>query len=558
MPAERWYKNLVIYSLDIRTFMDGNGDGIGDFQGLIRRLDYLQSLGVEALWLGPFQPSPDHDNGYDVADYYGVDPRHGSSGDFVEFMHEARRRGLRVLIDLVVNHTSIDHPWFQAARRDPDAATRNWYIWSRERPDNWNTGMVLPGLQERTWTYDDCAQAHYFHRFLHTEPDLNMDHPAVREEVLRIIGYWLELGVSGFRLDALPFVIEQVAPGEDDKDTLRFEYLRQFREFMQWRSGDAVMLGEANVAPEHAHNYFGRSDDGVHMLFNFYVNQHLFYALAAADAGPLADAIEATLDKPRQAQWANFVRNHDELDLGRLTPAQRQTVFERFAPEEGMRLYGRGIRRRLAAMLDSRAQLELAYSALFALPGVPVLRYGDEIGMGDDLSLPDRYAVRTPMQWADEANGGFSRCPDPLHKVIDAGPLGYRRVNVAAQRRQPDSLLNWMARMVWQRKECPEIGCGRCSVLRTPARPVLALRYDWGENSLLILHNFAAEACAVHLDLRREAQAEPARVLSDLFAQNEIEGDGAGGFDLQLPPLGYAWFRVGGFPAYAVGRPMSG
>ena len=549
MIEDLWYKNTVIYSLDVESFMDASGDGCGDFEGLTRRLDYLQALGVGAVWLAPFQPSPDRDDGYDISDYYGVDPRYGSSGDFVEFVHQAEKRGIRVLMDLVVNHTSDTHPWFREARGEVDSPRRDWYVWSRKRPANWNRGMVFPGVQESTWTRDPQAKAYYYHRFFDFQPDLNMDHPAVRTEVRRIMGYWLQLGVAGFRVDAVPFVIESTVPGEE-QGTLHFEYLAEMRRFMQWRVGDAVLLGEANVLPAETAEYFGTDGGtGIHMMFNFWVNQHLFHALATADAAPLADALLATRDIPGTSQWANFLRNHDELDLGRLTEEQRAAVFARFGPEEHMQLYGRGIRRRLAPMLGDRPRLELANSLLFSLPGTPVIRYGDEIGMGDDLSLPERDAVRTPMQWSAEPHGGFSTAATTVEPVIDDGVWGYGRVNVEAQRRDPDSLLNWTARMIRLRQECPEIGWGSWEILDTGCAEALAMRYDWRGNSLVVVHNFDARP---HELVVRPGVEGGARLVS-LLAEEESTADDEGVHRLVVGAFGYNWYRVGGLN-YALRR----
>jgi len=536
-----WYKNTVIYSLDLETFMDADGDGIGDFQGLMRRLDYLQSLGVGALWLAPFQPTPNRDNGYDISDFYGVDPRHGSSGDFVEFMHQASKRGIKVLIDLVANHTSDEHRWFQEARSSPDSRYRDWYVWSKKRPSNWNKGMVFPGVQESTWSRDAEAGEYYFHRFHDFQPDLNWDNPEVRAEVRRVMGYWLELGVAGFRVDAVPFMIESTVPGEEE-GVQHFEYLSEMRAFLQWRVGDAILLGEANVAPEESRKYFGGGGAGLHMMFNFYVNQYLFYALASGDVRPLAQALRATRKLPHTAQWGQFLRNHDELDLGRLTDEQRARVFARFGPEERMQLYGRGIRRRLAPMLGDRPHLELAYSAMFSLPGTPVLRYGDEIGMGDDLSLPEREAVRTPMQWSDEAHAGFSSAERTVHPVIDEGVWSYRRVNVEAQRRDPHSLLNWTAHMIRLRKECPEIGWGSWDILPTGSSHVLALRYDWRGNSLVVVHNFGENPCEVRI---RPSSAGGERMVN-LRVEEESRADRTGAHRIALDAHGYQWYRLGG------------
>ena len=549
MIEDLWYKNTIVYSLDLESFMDADGDGVGDFEGLIRRLDYLHSLGIETLWLAPFQRSPNRDNGYDIADFYAVDPRHGTAGDFVEFMHQAKKRGIKVIIDLVVNHTSDEHPWFQAARSDPESRYRDWFVWSRKRPSNWNQGMVFPGVQKSTWTRDEKAGAYYFHRFYEHQPDLNMDNPEVRTEVRRIMGYWLELGVAGFRVDAVPFIIESTEPGETAGE-MHFEYLSEMRSFLQWRMGDAVLLGEANVLPKETKKYFeGSGPGGIHMMFNFWVNQHLFLALATGDVRPLVKALKETRSLPHTAQWGQFLRNHDELDLGRLSDDQREAVFARFGPEEHMRLYGRGIRRRLAPMLGDRAHLELAYSVMFSLPGTPVLRYGDEIGMGDDLSLGERDAVRTPMQWSAEPNAGFSRAEKTYCPVVSEGVWSYQRVNVEAQRRDPASLLNWTARMIRLRKECPEIGWGTWEILPTGSPHVLAMRYDWRGNSLLMVHNFDGRPHEVRL----RPGVEGGDRLADLMEDAERRAGEDGAHRIALDAYGYHWFRVGGM-SYALHR----
>lgn len=390
MISDLWYKNAVIYCLSVGTYMDANGDGIGDFQGLMRRLDYLHGLGVTAIWLMPFQCSPGRDDGYDISDYYGVNPAYGTLGDFVEFTHAAKQRGIRVLIDLVVNHTSDEHPWFQGARRDPKSRYREWYIWSDKKPPRSEQGMVFPGVQKSTWTRDPVAKQWYFHRFYNFQPDLNTTNPAVQAEILKIMGFWIQLGVSGFRMDAVPFVIS--TKGADvTRPREQYDMLRAFREFLQWRVGDSIILAEANVLPRTDMQYFGDDGDRMHMMFNFQVNQNLFHALASSDTRPLVKAMQRTESRPASGQWGIFLRNHDELDLGRLTKAQREQVFQAFGPHKEDQLYDRGIRRRLAPMLGGdRRRLELAYSLMFTLPGTPVLRYGDELGMGDDLSLPER------------------------------------------------------------------------------------------------------------------------------------------------------------------------
>jgi maltose alpha-D-glucosyltransferase/alpha-amylase len=530
-----WYKDAVIYCLDVEKFMDATGDGSGDFEGLSRRLDYLAGLGVTCVWLQPFYPSPNRDNGYDVTDYYGVHPKHGSPGDFVEFMHHARALGLRVIVDLVVNHTSIEHPWFQAARGDARSPFRDWYVWAAERPRDHDQGMVFPGTQKTTWSFDDAAGMWYFHRFYDHQPDLNTQHPAVRHEIARIMGYWLALGVSGFRMDAVPFLIERKGAGvEPVKD---FGLLQEMRRFLQWRSGDAVLLAEANVPPDESIQYFG----DLQLMLNFPVNQRLFHALATGDVGPLTWALQQTTRKPAAAQWVHFLRSHDELDLGRLSPEQRHQVFAAFAPEPGMQLYDRGIRRRLAPMLgNDRRRLELAFSLLYSLPGTPMMQYGDEIGMGDDLTLDERECARTPMQWSSERNAGFSRAERTVRPVLDDPVFGYGRVNAADQRRDPASLLNWTERRIRMRKECPELGRGDFTVLKVDAPGVLAIRYDFRGVSMLTVHNFASRRQTVAVDPR----CQHGDVLVDVFDDNHsrCKGDAHA---ITLPPFAHRWYRVG-------------
>ncbi|MDB6149267.1 MAG: alpha amylase catalytic region, partial [Chthoniobacter sp.] len=498
------------------------------------------SLGINTLWLAPFQPTPNRDNGYDISDYYGVDPRHGSSGEFVEFMHEAKKRGIRVIIDLVVNHTSDQHPWFQEARRDPDSKYRDYYVWSKKRPADWNKGMVFPGVQKATWTYDKEAREYYFHRFFDFQPDLNIDNPEVRTAIRRILGYWVELGVAGFRADAVPFIIESKLPGKKPK--MHFDYLTELRRFLQWRSSDAILLGEANVLPPDHLKYFGERGEGIHMMFNFFVNQNLFYALASGEVGPLADALHATQALPATSQWAQFLRNHDELDIDRLSEEQKAKVFARFGPDKEMQLYNRGIRRRLAPMLGSQGMLELAYSMLFSLPGTPVLRYGDELGMGDDLTLKERDAVRTPMHWSDEPNGGFTKAKKAVHPVLEEGPYSTAKVNAEQQRRDPGSLLQWTARMIRMRKECPEVGWGEWEILKTGSPNVLAMRYDWRGNSVVTLHNFSDRP----VEARIRPGVEGGELLVDLLEDDRSAARANGAHHIALEAHGYRWFRVGG------------
>lgn len=535
-----WYKHAIIYCLDVEKYLDANGDGIGDFEGLQRRMDYLAGIGVNCVWLQPFYPSPNRDNGYDVTDYYGVHPKHGSLGHFVEFVNFAHSLGIRVIVDLVVNHTSIDHPWFQAARSDPHSAYRDWYVWSTERPEDHGEGVVFPGTQKTTWTWDKRAKQYYFHRFYEHQADLNTHNQAVREEIYRVMGFWLQLGVSGFRMDAVPFLIER--KGANVKAVQDFELLHEMRDFLQWRSRDAILLAEANVVPSESNKYFGDEGDALQMMLNFPVNQRLFYALATGDIQPLVKALEQTRNRPKDAQWVQFLRSHDELDLGRLTKEQRQKVFDAFAPEKHMQLYERGIRRRLAPMLgNDRKRLELAFSLLFSLPGTPMMQYGDEIGIGEDLSLPERECARTPMQWSAERHGGFSRAEKVVRPVIDDDAFGYHRVNVANQRRENGSLLNWTRAMVRLRRECPEIGWGDYSIIETDSQGVLVIRYDFRGTAMVTVHNFTARSQEVRFRLERNGKQKLVGLL-DHYTHDAAE---SGAYEIRLEPYGYHWLRLG-------------
>ena len=527
--------------MEVETFKDGNGDGIGDFRGLTEQLSYIAGLGFTTIWLLPFHPTPFRDDGYDVTDYFGVDSRLGTLGDFVTFINQAHSLGLRVMIDLVVNHTSNQHPWFQSARSDPKSYYRDFYVWEKHKPKDANQGVVFPGVQKSTWSFDRTARQYYFHRFYHFQPDLNISNPAVREEICRIIGLWLQLGVSGFRVDAAPFLIEM--KGVDASKSLEeYHYLREFREFLSWRTGDAILLAEANVTMDTIEDYFGDGDK-MHMLFNFMLNQYLFLALARKEAAPLLEGMLKPPPIPENCQWANFLRNHDELDLGRLSDAQREEVFHEFAPQRNMQLYQRGIRRRLAPMVNGDFQrLTMAYSLLLSLPGTPVIRYGDEIGMGEDLSLKERDSIRTPMQWSADANAGFSSAPPNkvFRPVVSDGPFGYERVNVAAQRRDPHSLLNFIERCIRMRRECPEFGRGSWKSVETNNPAVFAHSVQWATGTVIAIHNLAEKSCRLKADLG-DYKAE--RLVNLLQDEKDIPLRGK---PLQLNLKGYdhRWFRV--------------
>jgi maltose alpha-D-glucosyltransferase/alpha-amylase len=543
--SDRWYENAVIYCLDIDTYADSNGDGIGDIHGLVGRLDYLARLGVTCIWLNPIHPSPDRDDGYDVEDFYNVDPRFGNLGDFAELLHRAGNLGIKVIIDLVVNHTSDQHPWFQSARSSPDSPYRDWYVWSETAPPDRRQGMVFPGEQDVTWSYDQTAKQWYYHRFYKFQPDLNIKNPQVREEIKKICAFWLQVGVSGFRMDAVPFIIEEMEPGEPNppKD---LKYLTELRQHIQWRKGDAVLLAEANVEPDQLKHFFGDiggSGNRIHMLFDFMLNGRLVLALARRDPEPIIDALQDTPVPPPGGQWATFLRNHDEIDLSRLTAEQRAEVLEQFGPDENMQLYGRGIRRRLAPMLNNdRRRIELAYALQFSLRGTPVLRYGEEIGMGEDLSLKGRDSIRTPMQWSFLPNGGFSTAePDRLVRpVISTGEYGYQKVNVASQRHDPNSLLSWFERMIRTLREAPEVGDGKFAHVDMPVpRGVLVHRADGVTGTMLFVHNLGEHDATVDLS----SLAEEAEYPNDVLADREY-GD-LGKLDaVTVGGYGYRWIRL--------------
>jgi len=544
LHTELWYKTARIYCLDVETYMDSNGDGVGDFQGLTRTLQYIRSLGVDTIWLLPFYPTPNRDNGYDVMDYYSVDPRLGTLGDFVEFTHQAQNHGLRVIVDLVINHTSIDHPWFQEARENKDSPYHDYYVWADEKPEDADEGMIFPGHQETTWTYDEAAGQYYFHRFYEHQPDLNITNPALQEEIRKIMAFWLELGVSGFRIDAAPFVVEMKYLNADADQADQANYLEAFRHFLQWRRGDAIMIAEANVAAENIPMYYG-DGDRMHMLFNFIANQYLFLALANRTAQPLIKAYKNQPDIPSIGQWAQFLRNHDELSLDKLGEEERQQVYDQFAPQEDMRIYNRGIRRRLAPILgNDRRLIELANSLLLSLPGTPIIRYGQEIGMGDDLSLLERNSVRTPMQWSDEKNGGFSAAdPDDLIRpVIDEGEYSYEKVNVAQQRLEQDSLLKWMQHAIHVRAQSPEFGLGKFEMIETDQSSVFAHRCVGEDSDLIALHNFADDAVTVKLTIG-DGTFDVMELLDSEDAPNarfQCEDE----CEMELTGYGFCWLRV--------------
>jgi maltose alpha-D-glucosyltransferase / alpha-amylase len=537
-----WWKNAVVYCLDVETFMDANGDGIGDLQGLTQRIDYLAGLGITCLWLMPLYPTPNRDDGYDITDFYDVDPRLGTLGDFVEFVHAASERGIRVIVDLVVNHTSRDHPWFQSARSDPDSPYRDWYVWREDRPET-EEKVIFPDEEDSNWAWDEQAQRYYLHRFYSSQPDLNVANPEVVDEIHRIMGFWLELGVSGFRVDAVPYLIEETAVEEEMPEDPH-AVLEDMRWFLARRSAQGILLGEVNLSPGEREAFFGDAGDEMTGLFDFLLSGRFFLALERGSAAPLVTAIQERSTPPKDCQWFNFIRNHDELNLSRLPDDERDEIMDAYAPEAWMRIFGRGIRRRLGPMLDGDPRrLRLIASLMLVLPGTPVLWYGDEIGMGEDPGLDGRMSVRTPMQWSHEANAGFSHTDDPgslIRPVVSTGPFGYEQINVAAQRLDRGSLLNWYEQAIRIRKESPELGRGEVLILQSNDPALLVLRHSWLDRTMVTAHNLAD----------REAEVALADLGLPLGAFVEVFADtGHGATDEEetrftLEPHGFRWMRA--------------
>jgi maltose alpha-D-glucosyltransferase/alpha-amylase len=541
---DQWWANAIIYCLDVETFADSDGDGIGDFAGLTQRLDYLSGLGVTCIWLMPFYPSPNGDDGYDVADYAAVDPRLGTMADFAEFVVETRERGMHVIVDLVPNHTSDQHPWFQAARRQPDSPYRDYYIWRGDDPGDTSDQVVFPGEQEGIWTYDQEAKAWYLHHFYAFQPDVNFSNPVVRAEFRRIMGLWLQLGVDGFRIDAAPFLINLI--GVDGGLGLEpaHEYLQELRDFAMQRNGSAILLGEVDEGLSTIADYFGGGNQ-LQALFNFPLNRFVFLGLAQQSADPIKFGMQQLPTIPDKGQWVNFLRHHDELNLSRMTMDQREQIFARFGPDPEMQIYGRGLRRRLAPMLDGDPDwLCLAYSLLFSLPGAPMLFYGEEIGMSENPALPGRLAVRGPMQWTPYDNGGFSAAPPErlVRPMLSAGEYGYERVNVASQRSDPASLLNRLTMLIRARRECGEIGTGDCRILETGSDAVLGLRYDDHESAVVALHNLSAKRQTITLDLTEREMETATNLVSDRqYGPSDVKKG-----RMRIDGYGYRWLRLGG------------
>lgn len=549
--SDLWWKNAVIYCLDVETFFDDDGDGTGDFAGLTQRVDYLAALGVTCIWLMPFYPSPDRDDGYDVTDFFTVDPRLGTMGDLVEFIRSAKDRGMRVIADFVVNHTSDQHPWFVESRKSKDNPYRDYYVWRADTPPDTSSEVVFPGEETSLWTQDDATGEWYLHMFATHQPDLNVKNPKVRNEIAKAMGLWLEVGLDGFRLDAVPFFLETRGQPKDQAAVLDpHEYLAALRSFLSRRNGSAVLLGEVNLPYKEQLEYFGGPEGNeLHMQFDFMTMQHIYLSLARQDARPLAETLKSRPPLHPDNQWAMFVRNHDELTLDKLSDGERQEVFDAFGPEKNMQIYGRGLRRRLPPMLGGDAgRIRMVYSLMFSLPGTPVLFYGEEIGMGEDLRQKSRAAVRTPMQWNDDKNGGFSSA-----KVTDVvvpmvrGEYGPENINAAKAKRDPDSLWNFMATLMRRYRESPELGWGDFAIIDQPESAVFAHTLSTDGGTLVLLHNFGKGKVKVTGKAGPE-DAPPRKyrnaILLDLLDGDNVPLEPDGTFSVELGRYGYRWFRV--------------
>jgi trehalose synthase len=543
--SDLWWKNAVVYCLDVETYADGNGDGCGDFRGLIQQIDHLHMLGVTCIWLMPFYPSPDRDDGYDISDYYGVDPRLGTLGEFVEFVRTARDRGIRVIADLVVNHTSDQHTWFQQARSSPDNPYRDWYVWADQPPADGPQGITFPDKENSLWKFDEEAGQYYLHRFYKFQPDLNIDNPAVRDEIARIIGFWMELGLSGFRVDAVPFLLENAGQLDTDELPDPHDYLADLRAFLTRRNGEGVLLGEVNLPYADTMKFFGEHADELTMCFDFIGMQQMYLSLVRGEAAPLAEALKDRPQPPQDAHWATFVRNHDELTLDKLPEAQRKEVFDALGPKPDMQLYGRGLRRRLPPMVEGdKRRMRLVYSLLFALPGTPVLFYGEEIGMGENLEIEGRLAVRVPMQWTAEPGAGFSTAdPATFPRPLVEGPFSAKHVNVRDESRDPGSLLSFVQRLIKAYRACPELAWGAGQVLDPgPKAPsMLVHRTDADGTSIITVHNFGPRRATAALALTDLAKCDLYDVLAGTGEAVQVGDDGT--LDVTLAPYGFRWLR---------------
>jgi maltose alpha-D-glucosyltransferase/alpha-amylase len=538
---DRWYKDAIIYEIHAKAFFDHTDDGRGDFRGLIDRLDYVQDLGVTALWLLPFYPSPQRDDGYDISDYCGVHPDYGTLGDFKLLVREAHRRGLKVITELVINHTSDQHPWFQAARRaEPGSPERDFYVWSDTDARYRDARIIFTDTETSNWTWDPVANAYYWHRFFHHQPDLNYDNPEVLEAVQSVLRFWLDLGVDGLRLDAVPYLIEREGTNCENLPETH-DVIRKLRATVDEHYDNRMLLAEANQWPDDVRAYFGDGDE-CHMAFHFPVMPRMYMAIRQEDRAPIVDILSRTPPIPDECQWALFLRNHDELTLEMVTDEERDYMYREYASDPRMRV-NVGIRRRLAPLLDnSRRRIELMNSLLFSFPGTPVIYYGDEIGMGDNIYLGDRDAVRTPMQWTADRNGGFSKA-DParlyLPPVMDP-VYGYQAINVEAQQRNPSSLLHFMRRLIALRRQYRAFGRGSLEFLQSSNQKVLVYMRRYEEEVILAVANLSRFAQPSELDLREFSGWTPL----EMMGHTEFPRIGELPYFITLGPHEFMWFLL--------------
>ncbi len=545
-----WYKNAVFYELHIRAFADSNGDGKGDLLGVVSKLDYLQDLGVNCIWLLPMFPSPLKDDGYDIVDYYGIHPDYGTIEDFKLLLQEAHARGIRVVTDMVLNHTSDQHPWFTQSRRSKDNPFRNYYVWNETDQKYQDTRIIFLDTESSNWTFDETTGEYFWHRFYSTQPDLNYDNPVVADKMIDIMRYWLDMGIDGFRADAVPYLFEREGTNCENLPETHV-YLKRIRAVIETEYPEAILLGEANQWPQELRPYFGGNldnpavpGDEFHMAFHFPVMPRIFKALKTGDTTDIIQIMAETPTIPYNCQWCVFLRNHDELTLEMVTEEDRQFMWEAYAPDRRSRL-NLGIRRRLAPLLDNdRRKIEVANSLLFTLPGAPIIYYGDEMGMGDNLWLFDRNGVRTPMQWTAEPGAGFSlAAPETFYEpLIVDDSYGYQHLNVAAQQSDPNSLLQTIKRLITVRRANPVLGEGSCQFLPTGSTAGLALLRQTDETAILALHNFADSPVSLTLDLSQFQGTTPQDLLGRLAGPDITIGPTP--YQVSLTPYNYCWLKL--------------
>lgn len=535
-----WYKDAILYEIHVKSFYDSNGDGIGDFPGLIEKLDYLSDLGITCVWLLPFFQSPLKDDGYDISDYKKILPEYGTMEDFCRFVEEAHKRNIRVLIELVLNHTSDQHPWFLEARSSKDSLKRNYYVWSDDPNRYGGVRIIFSDFEKSNWTLDPMTGQYYWHRFFSHQPDLNYDNPEVGKEMIDILSFWLKTGVDGFRLDAVPYLFER--EGTDCHNLPETHlYLKKLRAQLEKSFKDRIFLAEANQPPEDVLTYFGNGDE-CHMAFHFPLMPRIFLAIRKEDRAPILETLRQTPPIPENCQWALFLRNHDELTLSKVTPEEREYMYKEYAIDPKAKL-NLGIRRRLAPLMNNgRRQNELLNSLLLSLPGSPVIYYGDELGMGDNIHLLDRNGVRTPMQWTGDRNAGFSTAdPSRLCAPLIADPVyGYQAINADAQSRTPTSFLNWMKRLIQVRKNFKAFGRGSLRFIETPNKAILTYIRSYGNETLLIANNLSRYVQPAELDLSAYKGKMPVELIGNI----PFPRIGELPYFLTFGPHGFYWFRL--------------